>query len=34
MEDNDITDFSLPRYNIAAKVCWNKYKKGGGLYFN
>jgi len=29
MKDNEITNFSLPIYTTAAKVCWNKYKKGG-----
>lgn len=29
MKDNEITDFSLPRYNRAAKFCSNKYQKGG-----
>lgn len=29
MKDNEITNFSLPRYNITTKFCWNKYQKGG-----
>jgi len=33
LKDNEITDFSLPRYNRAAKFCWNKYQKGG-VYFD